>query len=297
MKPQKQNSVTVSQKPKKTKEKSRKNIVELLENLLKHKIVAVVSLVIISFVFYSNYSTIFDKKVDLNGDNIIYFSCGKAIAEGKGYTSVTGFEETPQTRFPVGYPLFIAALHKISPNDILFIKRANGFFLWLSLILLFLIVRRITDNTIVAFCTALFTAIHTHILSFATIMMSEMLFIFLSLLSVFLALCLNEKLFFKKGNWKHLLLLALFLLSIAYIYFVRSLGLSLILALISWFGLLALFNFVKYLKNRKKEIEIENSLTNKKWFFQQIVICLLIAFTLIIPIICLNQPKKHFVMC
>ena len=283
MKPQNQTKkpVAVSQQKTKSAQKSRKNIVELLENLLKHKFVAIVSLVIISFVFYSNYSTIFDKKVDLNGDNIIYFSCGKAIAEGKGYTNVMGFTENPHTHFPPGYPLFIASLQKISPNDILFVKKANGFLLWLSLILLFLIVRRISDNTLVALFAAIFTAIQTNILSFATIMMSEMLFIFLSLLSIFLALCLNEKLFLKKGNWKHLLLLGLFLFSISYIYFVRSVGISLMLAMISWFGLLALFNFVKYLKTRKKEEEIENSAINKKWFFQHILICFLIAFALI----------------
>jgi len=258
---------------------------EKIEHFFHLKIVTIILLAIISVVFYSNYSVIFDKKINLNGDNIHFFSTGKAIAEGKGYTNTMFLNETPQTGFPPGYPLFIAGLQKIQPNDILFVKRMNGMLLWLSLLLLFGLIKRICNNTLVAFCTTFFVAIQANILSFATMMMSEMLFIFVSLSAIHLALYLNEKLFQKKGRWKSILLLILFLLTVAYVYFIRSIGISLILALAGWFGLLAIFSLFKYLRIKRSAeensfdtTELQNS---RRWMIQQFAICLLIAASFI----------------
>ncbi len=253
------------------------NFIEKIEKLFQNKVFCSILLAIISVVFYVNYSAIFDEKISLNGDNVTYYSCGKAIAEGKGYTTVTSLEETPQTHFPPGYPLFIAGLQKISPNDIIFVKQANGVLLWLSLLLLFGLVKRITGNTIVAFCTALLSAIQSTLLSYATIMMSEMLFLFITLSAIHLALYLNEKLVQKKGAWKSIVLLVLFLLNIAYIYFVRSMGISMILALGGWFGFLAIQSFLLYLRKRKEESGAADLPVLKAWFLQRLVICLLIG--------------------
>lgn len=257
--------------------KSKKTIVEQIENLLQHTIVTIILLLIVSAVFYSNYSAIFDEKINLGGDNIVYFSTGKAIAEGKGFTNTMFLEETPHTHFPPGYPLFIAGLQKISPNDILFVKKMNGILLWLSLLLLFLLVKRITGNTLVAFCTTLFSAIHTTLLFFSTVMMSEIVFIFVSLTAIHLAIYLNEKLFLKKGEWKIVLLLLLFLLNVVYVYFVRTVGASMVMTLGAWFGILAIQSFFLYRRTKSKEAETAELPNVKKWFLQRTVICVLIG--------------------
>ncbi|MDR0814213.1 MAG: hypothetical protein LBN37_00510, partial [Bacteroidales bacterium] len=245
-------------------------------NLLNNKIVQGILLLIITLVFRSNFTAIFDEKINLGGDNIVYFSCAQAIADGKGYTNTMYFDETPQTHFPPGYSVFIAALQPFFPNDIIAVKMANGVLLWLSLILLFLLVKRITGNTIVAFCSALFSSIQSSILSFATIMMSEMLYIFLSLLVIHIAIYLNEKLFLKKGRWKPQLLLVVLLLLIAYVYLVRSMGISLILALILWFGILALQSFIHFRK-QKEDTENENLRTTRTWLIQKTLVFVLVA--------------------
>ncbi|MDR0830799.1 MAG: hypothetical protein LBN95_11930 [Prevotellaceae bacterium] len=279
-------------------------LTQKVENFLNNKFVIIGLLAVISLVFYSNYSAIFDKKIDLNGDNIIYFSCAKSIADGEGYTSPMGFEKTPQTHFPIGYPIFLAGLQKISPNDILFCKKANGVLLWLSLLLFFLLIKKITKNTPTAFFATLFCAIQYSLLQFSTIMMSEMLFIFISLTALHLALYLNEKIFLfchcgfdpqslskssdsdfrqndkkQSGKWKNILLLILFLLNIAYIYLVRSWGISLILALGIWFGILALQTFLIFRKEKKSEIS--NISITKKMLFQRVILCFLTAFALL----------------
>ncbi|MDR1879030.1 MAG: hypothetical protein LBQ64_05635 [Bacteroidales bacterium] len=256
--------------------KKKENPNEKVVRFINHKITTIILLSIVSIVYFSNYAAIFDKKLNLNGDNIYYFTCGKAIAEGKGYTSVMSFEETPQTHFPPGYSMFIAVLQKIAPDNIVFVKIVNGVLLWLSILLLFWLVKKIAKNTLVAFCTALFTAIQAGILSFATMMMSEILFLFISLTAIHLAIILNEKLFKKKGGWKFIVLLVLLMLNIACIYFVRTMGISLILTLGLWYGILTIQSFFHWLKEKKKTTDKIQS-TTQNLLLQRIIICLLIG--------------------
>ncbi|MDR3094415.1 MAG: hypothetical protein LBU62_07250, partial [Bacteroidales bacterium] len=260
--------------------KSKRDVVKTIDNILTHRLTTILLLAIITAVFYSSYSAIFDKKLNLGGDNIHYFSGAKAIANGEGYTNTMSFEPTPQTHFPPGYSVFIAALQFISPDDIIFVKEANGVLLWLSLLLLFFLVKKITGNTLVAFCTALFTGIQNSILSFATIMMSEMLFIFISLTALHLAIYLNEKRIRKKGAWKIIAMFTLLLLNVAYIYFVRSVGISMILALVFWFGLLAVQSFLIYRKEKNKT-ETADLQTSRSWLWQRMVICVLVVVSLL----------------
>jgi len=270
-------NVQTSQVKKKNVQKTPKSIAERIENLLNYKSVTVIMLAILSMAFFNNYSAIFDKKVNLNGDNIVYYSCGKAIAAGKGFTNTMGFEETPHTHFPPGYPLLIAGIQKVQPNDILVVKKVNGVLLWLSLLLLFLLIRKITKNTPVAFCATLFTAMQSSILFFATIMMSEMLYIFILMIIMHLAIYLNEKLFIKKSSWQSIVLFVLFLLNIIYIYLVRSVGLAMALTAICWFGFLAVQNFIQYLKEKRKNAETNSLPVLKSFLLQRIMICLLVT--------------------
>ena len=90
------------------KKVERVGFVEQMKSLLNSRWTYVFCSAILMFVFYVNYNEVYDKKPDLNGDNIIYYSLGKSLAEGNGYTDVIGYGDKPHTHFPPGYPAFIA---------------------------------------------------------------------------------------------------------------------------------------------------------------------------------------------
>jgi len=62
------------------------------------------ALLTITILFGSTYTYIFDKKLDLNGDNANYYMLGKALASGEGYVNTNSIQKTPNNHFPPGYP-------------------------------------------------------------------------------------------------------------------------------------------------------------------------------------------------
>ena len=240
----------------------------------QNKIVIAVLLVIISFVFGSNYSSIYDKKVDLNGDNIFYYSLGKALSQGDGYSDIINLKKSPHSHFPPGYPFFISKLIKVFPDDIQTVKKANGVLLFLSVVLLFFIVNTTTHNSILAFCTSILMSMHKELLHFASIMMSETLFIFLSLLSIFLAILLIKGIIGGKRPWVAWIFIVLYGGIVAYTYLVRTMGLSLILALAGWLGIFAIVSLIRWRKAVKKE-ETEKILPYRQQLWKSAVLCLL----------------------
>ena len=97
-------------------------------------------LLIVSFVYNHNYSSMYDKKIDLNGDTIYYYSLGQALSQGEGYTNIISYKKTPHSHFPPGYPWFISKVIKVFPDNVQTVKKANGFLMYLSVILLFFVV-------------------------------------------------------------------------------------------------------------------------------------------------------------
>lgn len=235
---------------------------------------------ILTVVLLSNYNDIFDKKIDNNGDNIYYYSLGQALSEGEGYTNIMSLSPSPHTHFPPGYPAFISVVMKVFPNDIQVVKKTNGFLLWGSMMLFFFLICNITKNSVLAFLSSMLLVTHSGVLRFSTIMMSEMLFMFLSLLAVFLAVLLIQWDFSSDSGknpkirlCKMICLLMLLLLTVAYIYFVRTFGVSIICALIGWCGILVIMSFVKWLKTRKASDnpKSEEVLIVKKQFLLRVV--------------------------
>ena len=249
------------------------------ENFSHNKYVQIVLLLAITICFLANYSAIFDKKLSLNGDNIYYFSCGKAIAEGKGYTNTFGFEKSPQTHFPPGYSVFIAGVLKIFPDNIIAVKTINGILLLLSIIIIYFLIRKMTGNVIIAFITGMLCCLQKDLLSFSTIMMSEMLFLFTTSLAIYLAILLNErKLFVKKEIFNNILFFC-YIFILIYAYFVRTVGAALVIAAILWTGILTIQSFFIWLKSRKKEESTDLIKENKRWFLQKAVVCAVILIT------------------
>lgn len=185
-------------------------------------------LLIISIVFWSVYTKTFDRKPDMNGDNIVYYALGNALAEGKGYTNVIGFTETPHNHFPPGYPFIISIAIRLGAG-ITGIKMINGWLLYFSCIILYLLFYRMSKNIWLTFTVVLLMSINQYLLRYATIMMSEIPFLFFTSLALLIFSYLMER---KKCDIQYyLLLLALSICSVA-AFFIRTMGVVLVLAVV-----------------------------------------------------------------
>jgi hypothetical protein len=242
------------------------------------KIIVLIYLAVISILFVSNYNRIFDEKFDMNGDNIYYYSLGKALSDGKGFTNVIGYDQTPHGHFPPGYPAFVSVLMKMGINSIHALKVANGFLLCFSLILLFFIFAHLSKNNLIAFAATAFAASHAQLLRFATIMMSEMLYIFVAAVIIFIVLKWNVKTAFaeKKKLWRDIAVILLLSTSLSYIYFVRTMGVSLILAVAFYYGIILISYLAKTIKSRKN---IEVFATNKNITIRYAILCCIVLLS------------------
>ena len=179
-------------------------------------------IIILLFSFFKTYDRVFDEKISLGGDNAAYYILGNSIAMGYGYKNIHTEEMTEHNHFPPGYPLIIAAATKMFTNDISFIKKVNGFFLLMSIGLLFLIIYKITGNFHWPFICCLFSLYNYHLLNYSFIMMSEIPYLFFSMLSILLVMITNwDKPFYK--SWPFIALL----LCVPFTYYIRSTGLAL----------------------------------------------------------------------
>jgi len=192
------------------------------------------SIVILIFTFSKAYNTAFDKKINLGGDNVYYYILGKSLATGQGYTNILNKEMKPHNHFPIGYPWIVAATLKLSPysitkteNNINLIKRLNGAFLLLSVLMLFLIFYKLSGNYYLPFITSLFLLVNFHLLYYSTIMMSEIPFMFFSALTLWLFLVTDFSRPLQK-NWLFFLLIMV----LSFTYYLRSTGLALFAGII-----------------------------------------------------------------
>lgn len=183
------------------------------------------------FAFVNTYNNVFNKKIDLNGDNAGYYILGKSIATGNGYSNIHTKNANGHNHFSPGYPTIIAATSLLFSDDIKTIKKVNGVLFILSVFLIFLIAYSLTQNIHIAFIAGLFTLLNFHLLSYSTIMMSEISFLFFSSLSIFLFI----KTKFTDPIYKNWIFIAL-IFSIIISYYIRPTG----IALISGIGLILL---------------------------------------------------------
>lgn len=185
--------------------------------------------IILLVAFFISYSKVFDEKIDLNGDDTSYYLLGKALAEGKGYTNTYELGTPPHNHLPPGYPAIIAVMCKLFNSDLIFIKQVNGFFMLASIALLSLITWRVGRNIHITFLVALFSLLNAHMLEYSINTMSEMPFLFFSLLCIILALKTN----YEKPVYKNLLFWLL-IICLSFTYHVRTTGISLLIGLLAF---------------------------------------------------------------
>lgn len=180
-------------------------------------------LILLSVVFLLSYSFIFDKKMDLNGDNFGYMNYAKAILDGKGYVTPYSPDFPATNWFPPGYSFMLALLMFVFGNNIVLLNIVNGGLYLGAILLLFVVVRRITDNRPLAFSVAVLLFLNSGLMRYATILMSEIPYLFLSTVAIYCLLKLPDdaKLLKSKFFW------GLVLGSVGAFYF-RSVALGLV---------------------------------------------------------------------
>lgn len=212
----------------------------------------IVLMAIIAIVFWGTYAQVFDPKLDMNGDNIIYYSLGQALHQGKGFVGIMSFTESPHTHFPPGYPFFLSLLMTVT-DGVSAMKFVNGLLFFFSVLMLFSIFKKVSGKIWLSFAACLLISFHGEIHRWATIMMSEMLYMFLTVLMTWIILSIEpENAFSKEKRAKTILKLIVFSLCFGYIYLVRTMGTSYILAvLLVLFGQ-AIVYLVKGLKAKNE---------------------------------------------
>jgi hypothetical protein len=187
-------------------------------------------LVLLSIVFLISYSFIFDKKLDLNGDNFGYLNYAKAIFDGKGYVSPYSPSFPPTNWFPPGYSALLASLMFFFGDNIVLFKIFNGLLYFGAILLLYAFTRRITGNKPLAFTVATLLFLNSGLMRYATILMSEIPYLLLSTVAIYCLTKLEDDIKIWKNKWFWGLVLG----SVGAFYF-RSVALGLVGGVILYF--------------------------------------------------------------
>lgn len=187
----------------------------------------ILMLVVTTVLFASTYTYIFDKKLDLNGDNANYYMLGKALAAGEGFVNINSITKSPNNHFPPGYPAIISGLITVFGDSIATIKLLNGLFLLATLILLYFLIIKLTGRTSTAIIVMLLILLNSHLLRYSTMIMTEIPFLFFSTAGILAFLKINAEKFSWKNPW---LYTCLALLIIA--FYIKTSGVALIGGLI-----------------------------------------------------------------
>ena len=201
-----------------------------ITSFIKHEKKLIICSIILGFIFYAVYQDTFSKKVISLGDNATYYIGGKAIAAGKGYTSINNKEPSYSSHYPPGYSTVIATIMKLkSKKNILLIKRFNGLFFFIAMLITLLFVYKITKDdstpltaTLLGLITAFYLAVNGHLLFYSTTMMSEASFTLFVMLALFsFHFWADEKEYYKNPFFY------ITLFSIFSAYYIRTIGISL----------------------------------------------------------------------
>lgn len=172
------------------------------------------------------FGYIFDQKLNLGGDNASYYILAKSISSGQGYSNIHFPTPIPNTHFPPGYPLILAAFMVVGLGSITALKIITGLFLWGSLLLFYKLCNQFVASPLLAAFTAFLVLINYQVLYYSTIMMSEIPFLFFTLLAIWLFLKLDGQ-----KNWQKLPIFYFFVLVLAFTFHLRTIGIALVLGL------------------------------------------------------------------
>ena len=182
-------------------------------------------------VFIQVYPYIFDVKLFLGGDNADYYLLANALASGEGYINTHLPGLPPANHFPPGYPFLMSLLMRVGIESITAMKIFNGVLLLMSSYLLFHLSFKLTKNKILSLILGVLVLLNSNMLEYSTIMMSEISFVFFTLLSIYLFVLCNEREFNLKSPYFYLLIVSMIIL-----FFIRTQGIALFGAFFIYMG-------------------------------------------------------------
>jgi len=176
---------------------------------------------------------VFDPNLDTNGDNARYIILGMSLAQGKGLSRICMPGAPPEIMAPFGYPLLLTPFLALFPDNYLVLKLLSTLLFLLSLPLLFLIIKGRVESLLLALGVAALSAINLSLLDFGHQVMTEIPFLFFSLLGIFAiqrSLNCDGPRMTPKGRT----LFGLSILALVFAYYIRSIGVVLLVALVSF---------------------------------------------------------------
>ncbi len=81
---------------------------------------AIVHVAILVVVYLFANCSVFDEKINLNGDNIYYHILGEALATGQGYVDISNPMTPVHNHYPPGYPFIISIFMRLGFEEISF---------------------------------------------------------------------------------------------------------------------------------------------------------------------------------
>ena len=128
----------------------------------------------------------FDPNIGTYSDPARYYLLGQSISMGTGLTSIWDAKAPPDTISSPGFPILIALLSMISGGSILLIKVVNGLFFLALTVLGYRLMIRLGMDHIVVLPSILLLTFNLHLVKHASLMMTELPYLFLATLSLFL---------------------------------------------------------------------------------------------------------------
>lgn len=187
-------------------------------------------LLLLSIIFLGCYYYSFDYKVFLGGDNVYYYNLGKALAEGKGYVTLNRPGLPLASHYPPGYPAIIAIVMTLFSQSILTIKMLNGFLLFGSIMVCYYLFKRLSANSHIAFLVSTLLILNSVILKYSSIMMSEIPFLFFSLLTLLIFLKTDRDISPFRQSYFYI-----FIFCLAIAYYIKTVGIALLGGFILYF--------------------------------------------------------------
>jgi len=184
---------------------------------MKVSVKKIIPYIILTIVFLLIYNYIFDKKLNLGGDNFDYINLAQSIKDGHGYSYPYYPDHQPANWFPPGYSYLLAGVMFIN-NDVIAFKILNGLLFLFLVLLFFYTFRELTGSDLLTLFISIFILFNVGLLGLSTIIMSEIPYMFFCMLVIYFLIK-------KKSLW------GIIIFSAAVLY-LRSTGIALIGAIV-----------------------------------------------------------------
>lgn len=178
--------------------------------------------ILLSVLWAIIYAIVFNTKINLGGDNAVYYILGDALSSGEGYTNIHNTNMIPNNHFPPGYPAVLAFFMLIS-KKIVFLKFVSGLFFLGTILISFRIFEILLENRKLAFVIAALVLLNGNLLEYSSIMMSEIPYLFFGSLTLLLFMLSERNDHFLK-DWRFWAMLVV----ASFSFHIRTAGIALI---------------------------------------------------------------------